>query len=432
MLRLTICVIALVSQHVVDSDDHPKGHLQPLGRHRPPVGSIEERASFPTPLEMFEKYVRGSKPVIFRGILEKGMLPAYKLWTDSYLRENHGSEYVSVEKGKKENRKWDMLNITMSEFLDKYQEEDIYMVNDASERMAEDINMPSMLLCGGFQRVVQNVIMWFSSGGTKSVLHNDGLDNVNCLIDGEKYLVMIDKKLKADVEETGWILNGQYSQVDVEKVDMYKFPKFRNLPWYEVKMQKGDCIFIPFKWYHHVDSKKGRNLAINVWIHHLSKFNASDCNATPTDENRFVSVAKFLQDNKKIDLRDFFLGELEDKEFIDWSFFEDLLKPSGQERADLKKLFGDLDADGDGKIVEHEVMMADLTRILKQLPTLQELVQGENPYDTSDQEESLAESLDPEDIMEDYTENVFDDVLSEDLEHFVNSPKQTDTSRDEL
>lgn len=55
------------------------------------------------------------------------------------------------------------------------------------------------------------------------------------------------KKLKADVEETGWILNGQYSQVDVEKVDMYKFPKFRNLPWYEVKMQKGDCIFIPFK-----------------------------------------------------------------------------------------------------------------------------------------------------------------------------------------
>lgn len=43
---------------------------------------------------------------------------------------------MSVEKGKKENRKWDMLNLTMSEFLDKYHKEDIYMVNDASERMA--------------------------------------------------------------------------------------------------------------------------------------------------------------------------------------------------------------------------------------------------------------------------------------------------------
>lgn len=50
-----------------------------------------------------------------------------------------------------------------------------------------------MLLCGGFQRVVQNVIKWFSNGGIKFVLYNDGLDNVNCLIDGEKYLVMIDK-----------------------------------------------------------------------------------------------------------------------------------------------------------------------------------------------------------------------------------------------
>lgn len=58
-----------------------------------------------------------------------------------------------------------------------------------------------------------------------------------------------------------------------------------------------------YRWYHHVDSKNGRNLAINIWIHHLSKFNASDCNATPTDENRFVSVAKFMQDSKKIDLR---------------------------------------------------------------------------------------------------------------------------------
>lgn len=431
MLRLTICVIILISQRAVGSDDHPRGHLQPIGRHRPPVGTIEERDSFPTPQEMFEKYVRGSKPVIFRGILEKGMLPAYKLWTDSYLREKHGSEYVSVEKGKKENRKWDVLNITMSEFLDKYQKEDIYMVNDASEKMAEEINMPSMLLCGGFQRVVQNVIMWFSSGGTKSVLHNDGLDNVNCLIDGEKYLVMIDKKLKADVEESGWIMNGQYSKVDVEKVDMYQFPRFRDLLWYEVKMQKGDCIFIPFKWYHHVDSKNGRNLAINVWIHHLSKFNASNCIETPTDENRFVSVAKFMQDSKKIDFRDFLLGELEDRDSISWSFFEELLRPSGQERADLKKLFNGVDGDRDGRIVEYEVMTADLTKILKELPTIRSLLQ-DDPGETSDPEESIEDLQDPEDIMADYTENMLDDVFGEDLEHFVKSPKQTETTRDEL
>lgn len=47
--------------------------------------------------------------------------------------------------------------------------------------------------CGGLIDVLLNCVMWFSSGGTKSVLHNDDLDNINCLYDGTKDLVMIDK-----------------------------------------------------------------------------------------------------------------------------------------------------------------------------------------------------------------------------------------------
>ena len=36
-------------------------------------------------------------------------------------------------------------------------------------------------------------VMWFSSGGTKSVLHfDDGLDNINCLFRGTKELLFID------------------------------------------------------------------------------------------------------------------------------------------------------------------------------------------------------------------------------------------------
>ena len=35
--------------------------------------------------------------------------------------------------------------------------------------------------------------MWFSSGGTKSVLHTDSVDNLNCLFSGSKELYMVDK-----------------------------------------------------------------------------------------------------------------------------------------------------------------------------------------------------------------------------------------------
>ena len=42
-------------------------------------------------------------------------------------------------------------------------------------------------------------VMWFSSGGTKSVLHNDDVDNINCLFSGTKDLLFIDYKKYKDV-----------------------------------------------------------------------------------------------------------------------------------------------------------------------------------------------------------------------------------------
>jgi len=47
--------------------------------------------------------------------------------------------------------------------------------------------------CGGFTNMLQDAVVWFSSGGTKSVLHYDAVDNINCLFDGTKELVMINK-----------------------------------------------------------------------------------------------------------------------------------------------------------------------------------------------------------------------------------------------
>lgn len=56
-----------------------------------------------------------------------------------------------------------------------------------------DLIVPKPLECGGFLKNLQLVVMWFSSGGTKSVLHSDSIDNINCLLDGTKELRMIDK-----------------------------------------------------------------------------------------------------------------------------------------------------------------------------------------------------------------------------------------------
>ena len=53
--------------------------------------------------------------------------------------------------------------------------------------------MLPVLSCGGYVNLLQDIVMWFSSGGTKSVLHSDNVDNINCLFSGEKELYMVDK-----------------------------------------------------------------------------------------------------------------------------------------------------------------------------------------------------------------------------------------------
>lgn len=40
-------------------------------------------------------------------------------------------------------------------------------------------------------------------------------------------------------------VNGAFSSVDVDKVDMYKFPGLQTIPYYKVLMEPGDCLFIP-------------------------------------------------------------------------------------------------------------------------------------------------------------------------------------------
>ena len=41
--------------------------------------------------------------------------------------------------------------------------------------------------------------------------------------------------------------NGGYSNVDPQAVDLKKYPGLANAPWWEAKMEAGDCLFIPVK-----------------------------------------------------------------------------------------------------------------------------------------------------------------------------------------
>ena len=63
---------------------HPPGHLQPLGSHQPPVGSISSADVVPSAKDFFEQNALRGEPLLLKGAAKK--IPAYSKWTDDYLR----------------------------------------------------------------------------------------------------------------------------------------------------------------------------------------------------------------------------------------------------------------------------------------------------------------------------------------------------------
>ncbi|XP_065193061.1 lysine-specific demethylase 8-like [Sycon ciliatum] len=247
------------------------GHLKPLGSHRPPDGDVEILDYVPHPIDFYENYVKASKPVLLRGATKGSR--AYKLWNDEYLTEKFGHLIVMTEHGKKENRSEGTSTIQLKTFVKRYMASDEYMVETLPPPMREDFQLLKCMLCGGFTKYLRDAVMWFSSGGTKSVFHYDNVENINCLMSGSKDLFLANKSY---AELAHMIPGNAHSKVDVDSVDMDTFPGLGRIPWWRAHMEPGDCFYIPHKWFHQIRSYD-RNLAINIWWVPVPQFHEDDC-----------------------------------------------------------------------------------------------------------------------------------------------------------
>ncbi|WAR06948.1 hypothetical protein MAR_016906 [Mya arenaria] len=264
------------------------GHLKPFGSGRPGL-PVEEFDMFPDPTYFFENYVKKLKPLKMKGAAK--FSGAFKKWTDDYflsLKEPSDST-ISVETVKKENRKQGVDSMSFQDFVRLYNNTEHYMVDAVPAFIRDDIMIPCPLQCEQLaeNNFVDNV-MWFSSGGTKSVVHTDSVDNINCLYRGEKSLVFVDPALhgkNVDLDRP----EGAYSAMDVDAI-------------------------------HQVRSY-GSNLAVNIWWKHYiaDELNYTTCN-DPCDPDFTLDMAHFLGfeglSESPYETRDHFLSVItEDTDF---------------------------------------------------------------------------------------------------------------------
>ncbi|XP_071800632.1 tRNA wybutosine-synthesizing protein 5-like [Asterias amurensis] len=312
------CLLVLISATLwsaLADDSQPsswRGHMMPLGAAstRLPVRTLE---TFPSPIEFFKNYVYPSVPVVFKHGAKRSA--AFEKWNDEYLKSlPKAQEQITVEIRKVENRTMPPTSMTFAEFLDRYEVYDEYLVTGVPEFLKTDVLIPPPLNCDNITATMVDAVIWFSSGGTKSVLHNDDVDNINCLFRGQKELLFANytkyrHQIVFDHPE------GSYSGVDVEKVDFEKYPEFKDVEFFEAKMEAGDCIYIPYKWFHQVNSHHS-NIAVNVWWNHLANIipTPETC-GSPNPSLSLADVSFSAQQEDKTEAHKDFKEELQ--------FFED-------------------------------------------------------------------------------------------------------------
>lgn len=264
-----------------------------------------------------------------------------------------------------------------------YQTEKIYMVDEVPPHLKNDVPIAFPLQCPALQNFLTDNIMWMSSGGTKSVVHTDQVENINCLIRGRKDLVLIDPhKFKSHLPLDKNM--GSFSSLDVDAVDYNKFPSMANIDEYGLaSMAPGDCLFIPYYWVHQVRSYD-RNIAVNLWWdHHLTKqLDPKVCQDTTyydpsitlstvdwvklkeTVENRDEKLS-FLDDLKRrsaiMDLTpELFMSTYLEENYSGNSIFQDL--PASQEAMGVKlvkEIFQQFDPNSDGLVTLEELESLD-------------------------------------------------------------------------
>eukprot|EP00112_Aurelia_sp_Birch-Aquarium-sp1_P014112 Seg3021.3 transcript_id=Seg3021.3/GoldUCD/mRNA.D3Y31 product="JmjC domain-containing protein 5" protein_id=Seg3021.3/GoldUCD/D3Y31 len=300
MARAVLFVLGLVCiSNVLASVEQmiPPGHLKPFGEHAEPM-PLEEMEDIPDAKTFMEKYVFPSRPVVFRNAAKK--FPAYKLWTEEYLKEKYGDLEIRLEnklekEGYTPSGAKGVGRDTVEEFLNTYKNEPKYIVSELPSPMYQDIMALPCMSCGPAKKRMVEIDLWMSSGSSQSILHKDAFNTMNCLINGTKEWKIVLYKYEKDLYkayEEGDPAGG-YSKINVRSVDMLKYPKVATLPYYNITVHGGDCLFLPKSTYHQVNSLPGFNLAVTILF---SRFdydkpkNFKDCNATT---EKFTPLTEF-------------------------------------------------------------------------------------------------------------------------------------------
>jgi len=208
----------------------------------------------------FRTYHLGRRAVVLRNALAG--VPAVTRWDADYLRRVVGHQSVKVKEtshlGGSPSRR-----MTLTRFLDQLQEpgperdaprsylHDTPLLVEGTALLSDLHNLPLGLLPRWYRASWWRFALFFiGAPGSLTPLHFDSLETHNLFfqIRGRKRFIVVPPEAADRCYKRGW----RWSNVDAERPDLRRYPRFAECGAKESTVGAGDMIYIPPRSFHQV------------------------------------------------------------------------------------------------------------------------------------------------------------------------------------
>jgi len=143
-----------------------------------------------------------------------------------------------------------------------------YELFEQCPKLRKDIIQPEYVV--PLEEDVENqarINAWFGPAGTLTPLHYDIQNNIFAQVVGSKYIRLY-RPEEADrlyAYESGPRM-GSSRIIDPDNdTDLaVRFPRFADAPYVDLVLQEGECLYIPPRWWHFVESRE-TSFSVSFW-----------------------------------------------------------------------------------------------------------------------------------------------------------------------
>lgn len=115
-------------------------------------------------------------------------------------------------------------------------------------------------------------------------VHKDPYENIYCVVRGHKDILLqppsdvswipyrdLTPGVYRQEEDGSWAVDPvpgaekiAWVDIDPKRPDIERFPEYKNSSVYRVRVEAGDCLYLPSFWFHHLTQSHGC-VAVNYW-----------------------------------------------------------------------------------------------------------------------------------------------------------------------